>query len=84
VFAEFLRKVDFLDVMRKHLPFVWTSPNAIDPVQTFTAFLASVLTGLRHLGAVGPSAWTLAGPRDTRSAKPHPTMQRTNARVRAV
>ena len=46
VFVQFLRKVELLDVMGKHLPFVWTPPNAIDPVQIFTAFLASVLTGL--------------------------------------
>ena len=69
VFVQFLCKVEFLNVAEKHLPLVWTSPNAIDPVQTFLAFLASVSTGLRHLGVVVSSAWTLAaswtrGPRN--------------------
>jgi hypothetical protein len=35
------------------LPFVLTSPNAIDPVQTFTAFLISVSTGARRFAHPG-------------------------------
>lgn len=61
MFVQFLCKVDLRDVAGKHLPFVWISPNAIDPIQTFTAFLALVLTGLRHLGVVLSIAWTLGG-----------------------
>jgi hypothetical protein len=39
VFFEFLRQVGYREAVSKHLPFRFTSPNAIDPVETFTAFL---------------------------------------------
>ena len=41
VFFEFLRQVGYREAVSKHLPFRFTSPNAIDPVETFTAFLLS-------------------------------------------
>ena len=41
VFFEFLRQVGYREAVSKHLPFHLTSPNAIDPVETFTAFLLS-------------------------------------------
>lgn len=53
VFVEFLRKIEYVEAVGKHLPFVLTSPNAIDPVQTFTAFLVSVLTGARRFAHTG-------------------------------
>ena len=53
VFVEFLRQIEYVEAVGKHLPFVLTSPNAIDPVQTFTAFLVSVLTGARRFAHTG-------------------------------
>ena len=48
VFFEFLRQVGYGEAARQHLPFRLTSPNAIDPVETFTAFLLSVVAGARR------------------------------------
>ena len=48
VFFEFLRQVGYREAVSKHLPFHLTSPNAIDPVETFTAFLLSVVAGARR------------------------------------
>jgi hypothetical protein len=48
VFFEFLRQVGYREAVSKHLPFRLTSPNAIDPVETFTAFLLSVVAGARR------------------------------------
>ena len=48
VFFEFLRQVGYRQAVSKHLPFHLTSPNAIDPVETFTAFLLSVVAGARR------------------------------------
>ena len=48
VFFEFLRQVGYCEAVRQHLPFRLTSPNAIDPVETFTAFLLSVVAGARR------------------------------------
>lgn len=48
VFFEFLRQVGYGEAVRQHLPFHLTSPNAIDPVETFTAFLLSVVAGARR------------------------------------
>jgi hypothetical protein len=53
VFVEFLRQIEYVEAVGKHLPFALTSPNAIDPVQTFTAFLVSVLTGARRFAHTG-------------------------------
>ena len=48
VFFEFLRQVGYREAVSKYLPFHLTSPNAIDPVATFTAFLLSVVAGARR------------------------------------
>jgi hypothetical protein len=48
VFFEFLRQVGYREAVSQHLPFHLTSPNAINPVQTFTAFLLSVAAGARR------------------------------------
>jgi hypothetical protein len=48
VFIEFLRQVGYREAVDKYLPFRLTSPNAIDPVETFTAFLLSVVAGARR------------------------------------
>src|SRR5271156_2330135 len=37
VFFEFLRQVGYREAVSKYLPFRLTSPNAIDPVETFAA-----------------------------------------------
>jgi hypothetical protein len=48
VFFEFLRQIGYGEAVRRHLPFRLTSPSAIDPVETFTAFLLSVVAGARR------------------------------------
>jgi len=48
VFFEFLRRIGYCEAVREHLPFSLRSPNAIDPVKTFTAFLLSVVAGARR------------------------------------
>ena len=48
VFLEFLRHVGYREAVSKYLPFRLTSPNAIDPAETFTAFLLSVVAGARR------------------------------------
>src|SRR5215472_12529297 len=48
VFLEFLRRIGYCEAVRQHLPFSLSSPNAIDPVETFTAFLLSVVAGARR------------------------------------
>src|SRR5215813_1352147 len=53
VFVEYLRKIGYLEAVGQHLPFELTSPNAIDPVQTFTAFLVSVVVGARRFAQTG-------------------------------
>ena len=48
VFAAFLKKLDFIDKVRQHMPFRFTSPNHIEPTVTLVAFLVSVLAGARR------------------------------------
>ena len=48
VFIEFLGKIGFAEQISEHLPVHLTSPNAIDPAQTLTAFLISVVAGARR------------------------------------
>ena len=48
VFIEFLRRRGLPEQLRQHLPIRLASPNAMDPAQTFTAFLVSVLAGARR------------------------------------
>jgi hypothetical protein len=51
---DFLRKIGDVKQVSEHLPVHLESPNAIDPAQTFTAFLISVAAGARSRLA-GPS-----------------------------
>jgi len=51
VFIEFLHEIGYRKQVSEHLPVHLESPNAIDPAQTFTAFLISVVAG-----AVSPPA----------------------------
>jgi hypothetical protein len=53
VFVEYLRKIGYSDAIRKFIPVHLTSPNAIDPAETFTAFLISVLSGARRFAHAG-------------------------------
>ena len=48
VFAEFLQRVGWTQVLREHWPFQYRSPNAIAPEQTLTVFLCAVLVGARR------------------------------------
>ena len=48
VFFEFLRQIGYVEAVKGWLPFRLTSPNAIDPAETFTAFLLAVLAGARR------------------------------------
>jgi hypothetical protein len=50
VFIEFLRKIGYRKQVSEHVPVHLELPNAIDPGETFTAFLISVVGG----GAVSP------------------------------
>jgi hypothetical protein len=48
VWVEFLRRIDLVGQIRKHLPICWRSHNQIDPTTTFVAFLMSVVVGARR------------------------------------
>lgn len=48
VFIEYLRKIDYARKISQHMPICYKSPNSIDPSQTVTAFLISVLAGARR------------------------------------
>lgn len=48
VFIEFLRKLGYAACVQAHLPFHLTSPNAIDPAHTLTAFIFAVVVGARR------------------------------------
>ena len=48
VFISFLRKIDLVGQIRRHMPIQWKSPNHIDPTLTFVAFLTTVLMGGRR------------------------------------
>ena len=48
VLIEFLGKIGFAQQISEHLPVHLKSPNAIDPAQTLTAFLMSVVAGARR------------------------------------
>ena len=45
MFIEFLHEIGYRKQVSEHLPVHLESPNAIDPAQTFTAFLISVVAG---------------------------------------
>ena len=48
VFIAFLQKIGYRQQVSEHLPVHLKSPNAIDPGETFTAFLISVVAGARR------------------------------------
>jgi hypothetical protein len=48
VFVQFLKGIRFTEAVERWLPIHLESPNAIAPVQTFTAFLIAVVTGARR------------------------------------
>ena len=48
VWASFLKKVGWPEAVKRSLPFTLSSPNAIEPVETFTAFVFSVVAGARR------------------------------------
>ena len=53
VFLEFLRKVGFAEQVKGAMPFELKSPNAIPAVETFTAFVISVVVGARRFAQAG-------------------------------
>lgn len=53
VFVEYLDKIGYAKKIQEHMPVHLKSPNAIDPAQTFTAFLISVLVGARRFAHTG-------------------------------
>ena len=53
VFVEYLRKISYSAAIHAYMPVCLTSPNAIDPAETFTAFLISVLSGARRFAHAG-------------------------------
>lgn len=53
VFFEYLGKLGYAQKIAEHMPFQLKSPNAIDPVHTFTAFIVSVLIGARRFAHTG-------------------------------
>jgi hypothetical protein len=48
VLIEFLQKIGYREQVSEHMPVHLESPNAIDPGETFTAFLISVVVGARR------------------------------------
>ena len=48
VFVKFRQRVGYREAVSRCLPFHLTSPNAIKPAETFTAFLLSVVAGARR------------------------------------
>jgi hypothetical protein len=48
VFFSFLRKIDLVGQLQRHMPIRWTSHNQIDPTTSFLAFLTCVLAGARR------------------------------------
>ena len=48
VFIEFLQKLGYAAQVQQGLPFMLTSPNAIDPAHTLTAFVFAVVVGARR------------------------------------
>lgn len=48
VVAEYLKKVGYVEEVKQAMPIQLKSPNAIAPVDTYTAFLVTVLAGARR------------------------------------
>ena len=53
VFIAYLRKVDLVGQIRRHMPISWKSPNRIDPADTLLAFLMVVLVGAKRFAHAG-------------------------------
>lgn len=53
VFVEFLGKIGFAEQVKRAMPFELKSPNAIAPVETFTAFVVAVVVGARRFAQAG-------------------------------
>jgi hypothetical protein len=53
VFVAYPGKMGYREAVREYMPITLTSPNAIDPVETFTAFMVSVLAGARRFAHAG-------------------------------
>ena len=52
-FVEFLGRIGFAERVEQHMPVRLSSPNAMEPAQTWTAFLVSVLAGARRFAHAG-------------------------------
>ncbi len=48
VMAEYLKKIGYAEQLRQAMPIETKSPNAIPPVDIYTAFLVAVLAGARR------------------------------------
>jgi hypothetical protein len=48
VFVEYLKTIGYATKLSQHMPISYGSPNSIDPTETFTAFLISVMAGARR------------------------------------
>ncbi len=48
VFVEFIKQKGYREILSAAMPIKYESPNAIDPVETLTAFLLSVVAGARR------------------------------------
>lgn len=53
LFVEFLGRIGFAERVSEHMPVRLSSPNAMEPAQTWTAFLVSVLAGARRFAHAG-------------------------------
>lgn len=53
VFVQFLKKIGFTEAVEPALSIQLNSPNAIAPLETFTAFLVAVVCGARRFAHAG-------------------------------
>jgi Transposase DDE domain group 1 len=53
IFAEFLGRIGWPQILAEHFPFEYRSPNGILPTHTLTVFLMAVLTGARRFAHAG-------------------------------
>lgn len=53
VLAEYLKKVGYGKKVKEAMPITLKSPNSIDPAETFTAFMISVIAGARRFAQSG-------------------------------
>ena len=78
VFIFFLRKIDLVAQLRRHMPLQWRSPNHIDPTATFVAFLITVLVGTTRVRYRSP-ARICAGGTGQPASLPRPHQINENA-----